>query len=63
MSCHKRTIISESESVIWEILLMELIVNQKWLDEVKLVFSSSISDIQSSPASDNRSSICQLSQK
>ena len=36
-------------------------VNQKWMDEVPR--ASAISDIQSSPIGDERSSVCQLCQK
>ena len=35
--------------------------NQKWMDEVPRAFA--ISDIQSSPIKDERSSVCQLCQK
>ena len=35
--------------------------NQKWMDEVPRAFA--ISDIQSSPVGDERSSVCQMCQK
>ena len=45
--------------MVERILLLQL--NQKWVDEVPRAFA--ISDIQSSPIGDERSSVCQLCQK